>query len=641
MMAKVPFETKEYELQTEMKHKAFREYFDKWVKILGSKFGTLNYVDGFAGLGAYDRKGKLYFGSPIIAAEVLRDNKKFVKDATLIFIDNDANVIKNLKKVVEYRGLDKCDNLEIHFEHNDFNKAINESLEETKRIAPTFVFVDPFGFGDIKYDTFKTIMDRIGKPEILINFMYNAVTRFLEDERLVGTFTEVFGTEKWKEIVDSTDDREEKIINLYVTQLRKLANFAFPYRLTFPRIRRTYYYLIHLTNHHLGATIMKSSFAKYTYGKVEWLGVNASQTSLVDILGTRINEIKNYLLEKYDQKSVKYLKVVVDNIDKTAFLESQIKKAIKALEKDGVVYVERFPKLGRRTGINENDIIYFNTFPSIKRKSLLYRTKVEYGNFTINHVFGCSHGCDYPCYAFMMARTYGKAKDYEDWIHPRIVSNALALLDKEIPKYRKEIDFVHMSFTTDPFMYDFINKRTFPPIKDLTLKIIEKLNKNGIKVTILTKGNYPEELIEKRFNVKNEYGITLVSLDKQFKKKFEPFSAPYDDRIRALKFLSKKGLRTWVSIEPYPTPNIVKQDIEQILKKVSFTDKIIFGKMNYNVKSKNFENNESFYKDSAKMVIDFCRENDIQLHIKEGTPYSKIKSRKIFRTKNNSQKKLS
>ena len=47
---------------------------------------------------------------------------------------------------------------------------------------------------------------------------------------------------------------------------------------------------------------------------------------------------------------------------------------------------------------------------TIKRKSLLYKSDVEYGNFCLNHVLGCSHGCLYPCYAFNLAKRYGKVK---------------------------------------------------------------------------------------------------------------------------------------------------------------------------------------------------------------------------------------
>lgn len=45
---------------------------------------------------------------------------------------------------------------------------------------------------------------------------------------------------------------------------------------------------------------------------------------------------------------------------------------------------------------------------TITRKTLLYKTGVEYGDYTMNHVLGCSHGCLYPCYAYMMSKRFGK-----------------------------------------------------------------------------------------------------------------------------------------------------------------------------------------------------------------------------------------
>ena len=44
----------------------------------------------------------------------------------------------------------------------------------------------------------------------------------------------------------------------------------------------------------------------------------------------------------------------------------------------------------------------------IKRKTMLYKTNVEYGDYTMNHVLGCAHGCLYPCYAFLLKKRFGK-----------------------------------------------------------------------------------------------------------------------------------------------------------------------------------------------------------------------------------------
>lgn len=252
--------------------------------------------------------------------------------------------------------------------------------------------------------------------------------------------------------------------------------------------------------------------------------------------------------------------------------------------------------------------------PKTYRKTLLYKSGVEYADFSINHVEGCSHGCRYPCYAMLLKKRCGIIKNYKEWTSPKIVANALDLLDKEIPKYKNRIKFVHLCFTTDPFMY---KQRE---VEDLTLAIIKRLHEDNIRCTVLTKGVYPQDLLRKaRYGEDNEYGISLVSLNKKFKSEFEPFSAPFQERIDSLKMLHKNGLKTWVSMEPYPTPNLVKQDLQKILEKIRFVDKIVFGKLNYNVKTSEFENNKMFYEYCANEVADFCLANGINYHIKYGT----------------------
>ena len=248
---------------------------------------------------------------------------------------------------------------------------------------------------------------------------------------------------------------------------------------------------------------------------------------------------------------------------------------------------------------------------TITRKSMLYKTGVEYGDYTMNHVQGCFHGCKYPCYAYLMAKRFGKCKAYEEWIEPKLVENTLELLDKEIPKLKDKIKSVQLCFTTDPFMANY------PEVSEMTLKAIEKLNNANIPCNILTKGILPIEL--SNLSKKNEYGITLVSLDENYRIKTEPNASPYQDRIDALKKLHDAGCKTWVSIEPYPTPNIIEQNIFEILNAISFVDKIIFGRTHYNKMISEYKNHKQFYNNEAKKVISFCQDNNIAYHIKTGT----------------------
>ena len=211
----------------------------------------------------------------------------------------------------------------------------------------------------------------------------------------------------------------------------------------------------------------------------------------------------------------------------------------------------------------------------------------------------------------MMKKRFGKVSSYEEWLEPYLVENTLELLDAEIPKLKDKIKSVQLCFTTDPFMYKY------DEVGKMSLAAIKKLNDNGIKCTVLTKGILPIELAD--FSRENEYGITLVSLTEAFRKRMEPHSAKYKDRLAALHALHDRGCRTWVSIEPYPTPNLVQQKLEKILDAVAFTDRIIFGRTNYSKEVTAYPQQKDFYNQCALQVIQFCDEHGIAYHIKDGT----------------------
>jgi len=242
---------------------------------------------------------------------------------------------------------------------------------------------------------------------------------------------------------------------------------------------------------------------------------------------------------------------------------------------------------------------------------MLYKTGVEYGDYTMNHVLGCAHGCKYPCYAYMMAKRFGKVSSYEDWLQPQLASNTLDILDKEIPRLKGKIESVQLCFTTDPFMYGYDD------ICKMSLASIQRLNDAGIKCTVLTKGVLPSELAN--YLKDNEYGITLISLNEDYRARVEPGAAPYAERLASLRRLHEAGFKTWVSVEPYPTPNIIKQSLPDILNAIGFVDKIIFGRTNYSKVVSEYAQHRQFYNEQAQIVIDYCVLHGIAYHIKNGT----------------------
>lgn len=237
---------------------------------------------------------------------------------------------------------------------------------------------------------------------------------------------------------------------------------------------------------------------------------------------------------------------------------------------------------------------------AIRQEKLLYKANEEAGIYTIDYIQGCPSSWD----VVMKEKIFSQYQECTT----KIVENALELLDKEIPKYKSEIKFVDLCPETDPFMYGY------KEIADLTIDIIEKLNKNGLKCTVKTKQKLPNNI--NYLSKDNEFGITLVSLNEDFRREYEPGSSPYLERINSLRNLHDNGFKTFVSIDPYPTPNVINQDYNDLLKAISFVDKIIFGMPQLDSEENKVEEYKKFYKDLTNKTIEYCNKNYIRYAIK-------------------------
>lgn len=258
----------------------------------------------------------------------------------------------------------------------EFEECVNGFLDKLEKDpVPTFFLIDPFGFSSIKYETLNRIM-KIPKTEILLNFMYNAISRFITYEGIEQTLTDLFGCETWKQCRDHSGKlKEQEVVNLFRKNLKKFSNYVYQYSLSFQDKNRTYYYLFHMTNNLKGCSIMKSAFAKINFGEVKFLGPNQpnpNQLCLINKSDNKIESAKNYLIKNYAGKTITFEDLVQENIDKTEFLESHIKSAVKNLE-NSHLQIQRVGKTEKgkiRTnkGVKEQDIITFNKELNLQTK---------------------------------------------------------------------------------------------------------------------------------------------------------------------------------------------------------------------------------------------------------------------------------
>ena len=344
----------EYEEQTKMKHLVFADYFDKWVKILGSCY-SLNYFDCFGGCGAYiDRdEEKIYYGSPVLAADIINKNDQNLgRDVNLVILEKDEENKKNIKKILKEKAI----NTTLLIFQGDFDEQINHILDlKGNKLKPTFFFIDPFGF-KIKISTIKRIMG-IGKSEIILNFMFNYINRFLKNKDLKGVLTELYGNDKWQSCISlSGIEREECIVKSFRMNLKGFVKYVCPYKISFPQKKQTFYYLFHLTNKIKGCSIMKSCFAKYNFGKIQYCGKN-TDVDLFESDVARLNNIEQQLKTEYSKQTLSFDEIISGLIDNTPYLESDIRKVLKNLEKKQAITVKRITS--KKRGLSGKDLLIF------------------------------------------------------------------------------------------------------------------------------------------------------------------------------------------------------------------------------------------------------------------------------------------
>ena len=256
---------------TQAKHLILKRYLDRWFPILGKKERAINYIDGFAGPGEYQSGEE---GSPQIA---LRAAMAHVQQGSLSpdvkidfsFIESDPESAAHLKK--RLASLQTPRSFHVEVIPGEFAQVMTAELDRITTagmaLAPTFAFVDPFGFSGIPYESMARIL-RFKKCEVFVNVMVEFINRFLEhpDQKIVAHFPETFGTEVVLKIPDQFGDREKAILALYRTQLSKLAKYVGRFDMHGRRDQKTYS-LFFASNHPLGFEKMKE--AMWSVDKVE------------------------------------------------------------------------------------------------------------------------------------------------------------------------------------------------------------------------------------------------------------------------------------------------------------------------------------------------------------------------------------
>lgn len=178
----------------------FKRYFSIYLNIMNRTpfVKKIFLYDLFAGEGKYVDGGK---GSPVIAIECIKDhfysNNQTCPDIDVWLNDYSKSQIEigryKIERVEEFiHKVYKPENVNLKFTKIDSSHILSEvhnDLAKLKHDERALLFIDPWGYKDIKPNELKAILSN-GKTEIIlflpISFMYRFADKALMDETFYG-----------------------------------------------------------------------------------------------------------------------------------------------------------------------------------------------------------------------------------------------------------------------------------------------------------------------------------------------------------------------------------------------------------------------------------------------------------------------
>lgn len=344
------------EPHTEAKHRILAAYLNAWFPIVSrGGFPRVIYIDGFAGPGTYQDGQQ---GSPIQALRALAEQKIPLNSCfEFHFVERDPAIVSALESSIEHlrqAGLVPA-SADIHIHREMLFQEAYEAELRPRLLrysnAPVFALVDPFGWTGMPM---RIIGDLLRRPhaEVLVNFMFEEINRFLAHEAQPGNFDSLFGAPDWRPCIALRGARRTRCIHDYYRDcLHTVAEAKFVRSFEMRNERNlTDYFLFFATNSLKGLEKMKEAMWRVGPGG-DFSFSDATDPAQITLFGTEPDRelLRRLLLGRFGGSDPTREQVEAFVVAETPFLATHYKQVLKSLERDGELEVIQAPH-GRKTG---------------------------------------------------------------------------------------------------------------------------------------------------------------------------------------------------------------------------------------------------------------------------------------------------
>lgn len=240
--------------QTYLKHFLLEQYLERVAYNIGSFADEFVYVDGFSGpwKPGDEALDDTSFMIAINKLRAVREGLARVRRKPKIrclFVEKDPRAYHVLEGAVR-----NISDIQIETLNGEFEHSIPKVLQFVGK-AFSLVFIDPTGWTGFGLTQITPIL-RHRPGEVLINFMFDYINRFLNDPRpeIASSFAELYGGPPRETAVRAGVQGEYAIVDCYRERMRAAGDFDHltSTRILKPTQDRSYFYLVYGTRHFKG-----------------------------------------------------------------------------------------------------------------------------------------------------------------------------------------------------------------------------------------------------------------------------------------------------------------------------------------------------------------------------------------------------
>jgi three-Cys-motif partner protein len=304
--------------QTYIKHLILRHYLERVARNILWSQREFVFVDGFSG--PWASKSQTYedtsFGIAMRRLRRVRDDLKEThnrqRSVRCIFVEKGTRAFARLSEAV--KAASYIDAQAIHGRFEDHVDEISKAIGG----AFALISIDPKGWS---FD-----LQRLGpllrhRPsEVLVNFMFEQINRFLDDPRpeIRASYVPPFGDADWRSRFDflltSGLDREDAVLELFREQLKSVGQFDYVLsaRVRRPTAERSHFYLVYGTRNPKGLiefrNVEKQAMEAEEHSRMEAWRDRRSSRSGQGLLGVEVGQPIERLREPETERATAWVR---------------------------------------------------------------------------------------------------------------------------------------------------------------------------------------------------------------------------------------------------------------------------------------------------------------------------------------------